>query len=309
MVLPGPWNESVPGRPLVVSHRAGGNEAPENTLAALRSAEAAGSKVMQMDILPTREGTPVIFHDTSLKRATGLDADIRQVATRNLPQLLKVLQPLIPTASAEPVHTEDFKDGRRIPSLKELLLEADDSTYLLLEIWEESQPLVRAVADEVRRAGKADRVILGSLGSPAVWRMCHEELPEAQRILPMREIYWLYALHLLGLERCWKPPPGRSVFNIPLFTGWEAAFAKVLPITGWRALLMRLSFAFGRWLFPRPRLFAWLQERHSIPVVVFILSEPEDWKAALALNNGGPGSITAIMTDSPAALRTWLLGT
>ena len=44
--LPAPWNEAVPGRPLVVSHRAGGNEAPENTLAALRSAEAAGSKVL-----------------------------------------------------------------------------------------------------------------------------------------------------------------------------------------------------------------------------------------------------------------------
>ena len=35
-------------------------------------------QVMQMDILPTREGTPVIFHDTSLKRATGIDKDIRQ---------------------------------------------------------------------------------------------------------------------------------------------------------------------------------------------------------------------------------------
>lgn len=29
-----------------MSHRAGGNEAPENTLAALRSAEEAGSRVM-----------------------------------------------------------------------------------------------------------------------------------------------------------------------------------------------------------------------------------------------------------------------
>ena len=44
MVLPAPWNEARPGRPLVVGHRAGGNEAPENTLAALHSAEAAGCK-------------------------------------------------------------------------------------------------------------------------------------------------------------------------------------------------------------------------------------------------------------------------
>ncbi len=45
-----------------------------------------------------------------------------------------------------------------------------------------------AVADEVRRAGRADRVILGSLDSPAIWRMCGEALPEAARILPMREV-------------------------------------------------------------------------------------------------------------------------
>lgn len=51
------------------------------------------------------------------------------------------------------------------------------------------QALVRAVADEIQRAGRTDRVILGSLGSPAIWRMCGEELPEAQRILPMREVW------------------------------------------------------------------------------------------------------------------------
>ena len=52
-----------------------------------------------------------------------------QVAAKDLPQLLKELQPLIPTASAKPVHTEDFEDGRRIPSLKELLLEARAPVY------------------------------------------------------------------------------------------------------------------------------------------------------------------------------------
>ncbi len=51
-----------------------------------------------------------------------------------------------------------------------------------------AQALVRAVADEVRRAGRADRVILGSLDNPAIWRMCGEALPEAARILPMRAV-------------------------------------------------------------------------------------------------------------------------
>jgi glycerophosphoryl diester phosphodiesterase len=33
-----------------MSHRAGGNEAPENTLAALRSAEKAGSRVISITL-------------------------------------------------------------------------------------------------------------------------------------------------------------------------------------------------------------------------------------------------------------------
>ncbi len=78
--LPAPWDKAEPGRPMVMSHRAGGNEAPENTLAALRHAEKAGSRVMQMDILPTVDGIPVVFHDINMRRATGVDIDIREAS-------------------------------------------------------------------------------------------------------------------------------------------------------------------------------------------------------------------------------------
>ncbi len=50
-----------------------------------------------------------------------------QVAAKDLPPYREVLQPLIPTESAAPVHTTDFKDGRRIPLLKELLLQAHNT--------------------------------------------------------------------------------------------------------------------------------------------------------------------------------------
>ena len=82
--LPAPWDKAEPGRPMVMSHRAGGNEAPENTLAALRHAENAGSRVMQMDILPTADCIPVVFHDTNMRRATGVDIDIREASRHSL---------------------------------------------------------------------------------------------------------------------------------------------------------------------------------------------------------------------------------
>lgn len=45
-------------------------------------------QVMQMDILGTKDGVPVVFHDINMKRATGLDADIRQVLTPQRPVLI-----------------------------------------------------------------------------------------------------------------------------------------------------------------------------------------------------------------------------
>lgn len=51
-----------------------------------------------------------------------------------------------------------------------------------------SQELIERVAHEIRKAGRADRVILGSPMNANIWRMCGEALPEALRILPNREV-------------------------------------------------------------------------------------------------------------------------
>ncbi|KAK9790765.1 hypothetical protein WJX73_010554 [Symbiochloris irregularis] len=266
--LPAPWDQAKPGRPMVMSHRAGGNEAPENTLAALRCAEAAGSRVMQMDVLQTADGTPVVFHDISLKRATGVDKDIRQVPTAELPLYKEYLDPLIGLPGTLPIHTTEFKDGRRIETLAELLEAAGPDTYLQLEFWDENQTLIE-----------------------------REALPEAPRILPMSEVYQLYFKWFTGRL---KPPPTGTVLNIPLFTGWESDFIKKIRLPWYKKVVFVARLLFMKWLLPRPKLFKWLNA-HGIPVLVFILNRPQDWEAALKLSG-----ITAIMTDSPKALEKYL---
>ena len=54
-------------------HRAGPDQAPENTLAALRKAIAAGADSVEMDVRYTAEGKPVILHDDTLTRTTDCD--------------------------------------------------------------------------------------------------------------------------------------------------------------------------------------------------------------------------------------------
>ncbi len=95
-------------------------------------------------------------------------------------------------------------------------MQARPDTYIQCEIWDENkvcslhprlllslqmhrwtiaitgsacgQELVEKVAQQIRKAGRADRVILGSPSNAKIWKMCGEALPEASRILPNSEV-------------------------------------------------------------------------------------------------------------------------
>jgi glycerophosphoryl diester phosphodiesterase len=60
-------------RPLVVAHRCGSGVAPENTLVALRTALRGGADAVEVDVVPSRDGHPVVHHDDRLSRTAGVD--------------------------------------------------------------------------------------------------------------------------------------------------------------------------------------------------------------------------------------------
>ena len=77
-------------KPLIIAHRGASAEAPENTLAAFRRALALKVDGIELDVHVTRDGVPVVFHDDSLRRLTGVRAQIGRKTWREL-QLLRVL--------------------------------------------------------------------------------------------------------------------------------------------------------------------------------------------------------------------------
>ena len=54
----------------IIAHRGFSAEAPENTLAAIGAAIRAGATAAEFDLRATADGTPVLFHDATLKRTT-----------------------------------------------------------------------------------------------------------------------------------------------------------------------------------------------------------------------------------------------
>ena len=56
--------------PKIIAHRGAPKLAPENTLASLKAAKEAGAAYVEFDVMLTKDGVPVIFHDKTLNRTT-----------------------------------------------------------------------------------------------------------------------------------------------------------------------------------------------------------------------------------------------
>ncbi|WP_299313078.1 glycerophosphodiester phosphodiesterase family protein [uncultured Halomonas sp.] len=56
--------------PRLLAHRGLSARAPENTLAAVRAAQAAGCRWVELDVQLLGDGTPVIWHDATVKRCS-----------------------------------------------------------------------------------------------------------------------------------------------------------------------------------------------------------------------------------------------
>jgi len=62
--------------PRVLAHRGGGSLAPENTLAAIRVGLEHGFHAVEFDAMLPADEVPVLMHDSTLARTTGLRGDV-----------------------------------------------------------------------------------------------------------------------------------------------------------------------------------------------------------------------------------------
>src|SRR5438270_12822926 len=73
--------------PIIIAHRGGSAEAPENTMAAFRHAIDIGMRFVELDVQMSREGELVVMHDETVDRTndgTGAIHDMTLEELRNL---------------------------------------------------------------------------------------------------------------------------------------------------------------------------------------------------------------------------------
>ncbi|WP_284163862.1 glycerophosphodiester phosphodiesterase family protein [Frigidibacter sp. SD6-1] len=116
---------------LPITHRAFHDRAarrPENSRAAIRAAIAAGYGV-EIDIQPSADGVPMVFHDYDLRRLTGQPGRVRGLTAAELGAL-----PLL-----------DADEG--IPTLAEVLAIVGGQVPLLIEIKDQDGAMGAALGD------------------------------------------------------------------------------------------------------------------------------------------------------------------
>jgi glycerophosphoryl diester phosphodiesterase len=73
--------------PRVLAHRGAGSLAPENTLAALRAGVEHGFRAVEFDAMVPLDDVPVLMHDATLKRTTGVSGRVCERESGQLAQL------------------------------------------------------------------------------------------------------------------------------------------------------------------------------------------------------------------------------
>ena len=73
--------------PLVIAHRGLSTDHQENTLPAFQAALDAGADIIETDVHLSKDGQVVISHDSSLKRLTGRDGQVKDFSADQLRNL------------------------------------------------------------------------------------------------------------------------------------------------------------------------------------------------------------------------------
>ncbi|MDZ7683157.1 MAG: glycerophosphodiester phosphodiesterase family protein [Fodinibius sp.] len=119
--LPSLYNDDGDGF-TIIAHRGASAYYPENTMAAFRGAEAMDAEMIELDVLLSKDGVPVVFHDAHLEdhtNGTGLvrDHTLEELKTLNNGSWF-----------------DDQYSGQQIPTLEEVLKFASEKIALNIEI-------------------------------------------------------------------------------------------------------------------------------------------------------------------------------
>lgn len=187
--------------PVVLAHRGGGNEVPENSIEAFHTMRDSGFRYIETDCHATSDGAVVVFHDPILDRVTEATGKISDWTWNDL---------------------QEVKDhsGNRIVLLDELLEEFPD---LVFNLDAKHNGVARPMTQTIKRHNALERVSLASFSETRLAYM-RRKVPGVRSSMGTSAIARLVAaatgpktLRRAALYRLPGPERGVEAVQVPEF--------------------------------------------------------------------------------------------
>ncbi|HLX64036.1 MAG TPA: glycerophosphodiester phosphodiesterase family protein [Planctomycetota bacterium] len=169
--------------PLIVAHRGASQQAPENTLPAIKKALEAGVDMLALDVQKTKDDQPILLADVSLDRTTNGTGRASRMSGKEIAAL-----------DAGGWFDDDFT-GAKVPLLSEALKTTGEKARLLLALPENKPgspwPDALAAVLKVRKKPAEDILLFSDSDSLKHFR---EKAPDFSYALALDERVdgWLY---------------------------------------------------------------------------------------------------------------------
>lgn len=107
---------------MIIAHRGCSSSSPENTMAAIREALAAGVDIIEIDVHQSMDGYIILMHDKTLRRTAGKRKKIKDLSLKELQK-----------HEVGSWFHKNF-NGERIPLLEDVLKTVNGKAKLLIEV-------------------------------------------------------------------------------------------------------------------------------------------------------------------------------
>lgn len=195
---------------LVMAHRGGGGLAPENTITAFRNAVEIGTDVLEMDVRLTKDGTLVVFHDSTVNRTTNGVGTVRSFALPEMKRLDAGHSWTPDSGLTYPYRGQ----GITVPTLAEVF-EVFPDIRMSIEIKQADPAAATTLCDLISDYGEISKVLVASE---------HDEvLDELRRVCPdvatsasKDEATFFFVLNMFGLGLVYSP--SAEALQVPEFS-------------------------------------------------------------------------------------------
>ncbi|POR45707.1 glycerophosphoryl diester phosphodiesterase [Paraburkholderia eburnea] len=262
--------------PLVIAHRGGTGDAPENTLVAIRSALASHADAIWLTVQLSRDGVPVLYRPGDLAALTDAHGP---VAAKSAAELARV-------NAGWQFKSQDAWPYRQravgIPTLAEALAAIPADTPVILDMKAlPAAPQAAAVAHVLDEAGAWDRVLLYS--TEADYQQAFTAWPRA-RVFESRDATRARLANVALAHTCEAPP---------LTGAWTAfEWRRSLDLTERFTLGEAHSSVADAQLWS-PQAVQCFRTNPGVHIVAIAVNSAADYKAAAC------AGLDAVLADSP----------